>query len=455
MNHPKLAMDILVVDDEPEVRELLADLLGELGQRVQTVPGCRDAIALIQQKAPDLVVTDLRMPEMDGIELTSWLKQHAPDVDVIIVTAYADKDSAIRALRAGVYDYLTKPLNFEELDATLRRVAEKHFLIHHNVALRNRVLEGDPFYRIVGMSSAMQTVYEAIRRISNSESNVLICGESGTGKELVARAIHDSSTRFEGPFEVVDCGAITESLMESDLYGHVKGAFTGAVYDKPGMFEKGDGGTVFLDEISNTSPAFQSRLLRVIQEREFRPVGSTETQRVDVRIISATNQSLERMVKEGTFREDLYYRLNVVQIDLPPLHQRKSDIPLLARCFLDRLSSPDGPPLEVSQETLDVLLGYDWPGNVRELENVIERAVAFCDGAVLRPVDLPERIRESIGYRGPMEGLTLDEMEKEYIRHTLQRADGHRGRAAEILGVSERTLYRKLRKYAIDVKGEG
>ena len=451
MNHMQSAMNILVVDDEPDMREMLHDFLEEQGHQVRAATDGKSALTQVRQETPDLVITDLSMPGMDGMELVSRVKAYAPDVDTIIVTAHADKDSAIQALKAGVYDYLTKPVNLEELGATIRRVSERHFLIHRNVALRNRFLEGDPFYRIVGMSSAMQGVYDAIRRISNSESNVLICGESGTGKELVARATHDSSPRFDSSFVVVDCGAITESLLESELYGHVKGAFTGALYDKTGIFEQANGGTIFLDEIAITSPAFQSRLLRIIQEGEFRKVGSTATQKVDVRIISATNQDLELMVREDTFREDLYYRLNVVQIDLPPLRKRKSDIPLLVRLFLDRLSPADRAPMEVSQETMGVLLGYDWPGNVRELENVIERAVAFSDGVILGPMDLPERIRASISYEALKEDSTLEEMEKEHILRILQKADGHRASAAEILGISERTLYRKLRKHRMDL----
>jgi len=447
---PPNNLRLLVVDDERGARELLRDYLTEQGYSVDTAEDGRQALERIGRLAPDLVITDLRMPGMDGIELVSFIREHSPETDVIIITAYADKESAIKALKADVYDYLTKPLVLEELGASVKRVAEKHLLNRRNIALRRKLVEGHSFDRIIGVSPQMQSIYDTIKRLSESECNVLIYGESGTGKELVARAIHESSPRFDGPFIIVDCGALNENLLESELYGHVKGAFTGALYDKVGIFEKAHRGTVFLDEIGVTSPSFQTRLLRVIEEGEFRKVGSTKVTKVDIRIISATNEDLERKVKEGTFREDLYYRLNVARIDLPPLRDRRSDIPLLVRFFLDRSQDIPGPgSMEISREAMAMLMAYDWPGNVRELENVIKRAAVFSNKVTLLPEDLPEKIRNP-SIQLPLPGKhSLKEIEKNHILRVLESTGGHRARAAKILGISERTLYRKLRQHRI------
>jgi len=440
---------LLIVDDEPAIRETMAVFLQAEGHAVETAQDGQAAVRMLGEQVPELVITDLRMPGMDGLELIGFLRKHMPGVDVIVITAYGDRDSAIQALRAGVYDYLTKPISMEDLGASVKRVAEKRALLRQNVTLRHRLVIKTFSGSIVGVSPAMQAVYACIRKISDSECNVLVTGESGTGKELVARAIHDSSPRFDGPFVVVDCGTLNENLLESELYGHVKGAFTGALYAKTGIFETAHGGTIFLDEIGATSPAFQSRLLRVIQEREFRKVGDVDSIKVDVRIISASNEDLEARVRERTFREDLYYRLNVVQIHLPPLRERKTDIPLLARFFLDQCAGSDPKGMEISQEAMDRLMAYDWPGNVRELQNVIERAVAFSDKQSLQVGDLPDRIQEGNGRMALPTDLSLKDMEKHYIEHILRSAGGHRGRAADILGISERTLYRKLHSYGI------
>ena len=368
-------LDVLVVEDDVRVRDLLCRYISSQGHRVRSAGDGVEALELIGKSPPDLVLTDLKMPRMDGMELAAYLREHAPQVDVIVLTAYADRDSAIQALRLGVYDYLVKPLDLTELGASLRRVAERRRLMRYSETLRKKLIESRIMGHLIGISPAMQEVYRTIEKLSTSECNVLILGETGTGKELVARTIHDTSPRADGPFVVLDCGGLNENLLESELFGHVKGAFTGALYDKVGIFEQANGGTLFIDEIGVTSPSFQTRLLRVLQDGQFKKVGGTKVIRSDMRVIAATNEDLESRIKEGTFREDLYYRLNVVQIVLPPLRKRKEDIPILARYFLNQCPELEDPEsVEISKEAMDALINYDWPGNVRELENVIRQA---------------------------------------------------------------------------------
>ena len=441
-------LDVLVVEDDVRVRDLLCRYISSQGHRVRSAGNGVEALELIGKSPPDLVLTDLKMPRMDGMELAAYLREHAPQVDVIVLTAYADRDSAIQALRLGVYDYLVKPLDLTELGASLRRVAERRRLMRYSETLRKKLIESRIMGHLIGISPAMQEVYRTIEKLSTSECNVLILGETGTGKELVARTIHDTSPRADGPFVVLDCGGLNENLLESELFGHVKGAFTGALYDKVGIFEQANGGTLFIDEIGVTSPSFQTRLLRVLQDGQFKKVGGTKVIRSDMRVIAATNEDLESRIKEGTFREDLYYRLNVVQIVLPPLRKRKEDIPILARYFLNQCPELEDPEsVEISREAMDALINYDWPGNVRELENVIRQAAVLSDRRVIRPEDLPERIRKVAA--PTKKSFSLKEAEREHILSVLASVKGNRRRAAEMLGISERTLYRKLRKLGI------
>ncbi len=445
-------MKVLVVDDEKGIRDILEEVLSQEGYEVETASDGSEALKVVQDKNIEIALIDLRMPGMDGLELTSQLKESYPDIDIIIITAYGDRESAIKALRARAYDFLMKPLDIEELLASVKRASEKHLLLQENKRLRQRLVEKGVFYGLVGTSPVMQRLYREIKKFAPSECNILIVGESGTGKELTARAIHRNSRRSHRPLIVVDCAALKEELLESELFGHVKGAFTGALYDKTGLIEKANGGTLFLDEIGSTSLSLQSKLLRAIQEKEIRKVGSTRPIPVDIRIISATNQDPVRMVKEGSLREDLFYRLNVARIDVAPLRQRKEDIPLLVRFFVQRsrdLPSPDS--FIITNEAMDRLLQYDWPGNVRELENAIERAIAAGDKASLLVDDLPEPIRDLTPKSLFLQGqVTLKEIEKRHILTVLENTGGHRAKAAQILGISERTLYRKLRVYNID-----
>jgi len=441
-------LDVLVVEDDVRVRDLLCRYISSQGHRVRSAGDGVEALELIGKSPPDLVLTDLKMPRMDGMELAAYLREHAPQVDVIVLTAYADRDSAIQALRLGVYDYLVKPLDLTELGASLRRVAERRRLMRYSETLRKKLIESRIMGHLIGISPAMQEVYRTIEKLSTSECNVLILGETGTGKELVARTIHDTSPRADGPFVVLDCGGLNENLLESELFGHVKGAFTGALYDKVGIFEQANGGTLFIDEIGVTSPSFQTRLLRVLQDGQFKKVGGTKVIRSDMRVIAATNEDLESRIKEGTFREDLYYRLNVVQIVLPPLRKRKEDIPILARYFLNQCPELEDPEsVEISKEAMDALINYDWPGNVRELENVIRQAAVLSDRKVIRLEDLPERIRKVAA--PAKKSLSLKDAEREHILSVLASVKGNRRRAAEMLGISERTLYRKLKKLGI------
>ncbi len=445
-------MRVLVVDDEPRIREMFRETLSQDGYEVELAGDGPEALRIAQDRQIEIALVDLILPGIDGLELTSRLKESHPDMDVIIITAYGNRESVIRALRARVYDFLTKPLNMEELLVSVRRASEKHLLLQENRELRQKLVERGIFYGLVGTSPVMQKLYQEINQFAPSECNILIAGESGTGKELIARAIHENSPRSHRPLIVVDCAALKEELLESELFGHAKGSFTGALYDKTGLIEDANGGTLFLDEIGLTSLSFQSKLLRTIQEREIRKVGSTKSIPVDIRIISATNQDPLRMVEQGILREDLFYRLNVARIDVASLRQRKEDIPLLVRFFVQQsrnLPSPDS--FTIANEAMERLLQYDWPGNVRELENAIERAIAAGDKDTLLAENLPEQIQgpplEPLSFPSP---LPLKEVEKRHILTVLEDTGGHRAKAAQILGISRPTLHRKLRIYNIN-----
>jgi DNA-binding NtrC family response regulator len=447
---------ILVVDDDLRMRELVAKVLAREGYAVRALSRAREVLQALAEGPADLVITDLRMPEMDGLTLLQEIKRLSPDTSVLLMTAFGSIDSAVQAIKAGAYDYLTKPFKMDELRLAVRRALEERQLRAEVQALREEVRTKYNFANILGKSKPMQDLFALIKKVAASRSTVLIQGKSGTGKELVAKAIHYNSPRRDRPLVTVNCSAIPKDLLESELFGHVKGAFTGAVANKRGLFEEADGGSLFLDEIGELSPELQVKLLRVIQERELKRVGDTRTISVDVRLIAATNRDLAQAVKDGSFREDLYYRLNVIPIVLPDLKDRAEDIPLLATHFLMKYAKEADPPIEgISKEAMRLLLEYDWPGNVRELENVIERAVILGRGPHITPEDLPAhlRARQSALPPQPNAGhgprLTLAELERQYIAAVLQETGWHRLKAAAILGIDRRTLYRKIRTYGL------
>lgn len=444
-------IQILVVDDEVEMRHLLGKVLAKEGYSVETSPGGANALKKLGNTPCDIVVTDLRMLEMDGIEVLRAIKRARPETTVILMTAFGSIDSAVQAMKEGAYHYITKPFKMEELLILLRRALEERQLRQEVRSLRQEVRSRYQLSHIVGKGQAMQEVFELIRKVSGSKSTVLLRGESGTGKELVAGAIHDNSPRKDRPFIAVNCSALPEALLESELFGHVKGAFTGAVACKKGLFEEAQSGTIFLDEICDISVAVQAKLLRAIQEGEIKPVGGVKSIQVDSRLIAATNQNLEEAIRRGKFREDLFYRLNVVSITLPPLRERPEDIPLLAYHFLKKYARQvQREILGIDPEALDLLLGYPWPGNVRELENAIERAIVLGQNPRILAADLPPSVTaEKIGLlkRALKEEVTLAELEREYIDQVLKKTKGHRSLAAKILGIDRRTLYRKGKKY--------
>jgi DNA-binding NtrC family response regulator len=440
---------ILVVDDEANARTALAELLREEGLAVETAADAFKALGKFESFMPQVVITDLKMPGMDGIELVKKLRATEDAPAVIVMTAFGAVESAIEALRAGAEEYLTKPLNFDELLIVVDKVLANVALRRETVQLRKRVGERVAPGNMVGSSPPMQRVFEIVDQVAPSRATVLITGESGTGKELVANAIHQRSPRARGPFIKLHCAALAESLLESELFGHEKGSFTGATARKDGRFSLADGGTLFLDEIGEISPSLQVKLLRFLQEQEFERVGGTQTIHVNVRVIAATNRDLKEEVARGRFREDLFYRLNVVNIETPPLRERRSDIPAIAKFFLDRYARDNGKLLEaLSPQALELLVAYDWPGNVRELENAIERAVVLANSTELDVRHLPPSVRP-VGINGapPIPGSTMAELERYAILETLKAAGGSTSKAAEMLGISARTIQYRLHQY--------
>ncbi|CAN5883619.1 sigma 54-interacting transcriptional regulator [soil metagenome] len=441
---------ILVVDDEVNARTALAELLRDEGFDVETAADAFKAFGKYEAFTPHVVVTDLKMPGMDGIDLVKKIRAFEDPAAVVVMTAFGAVSSAVDAMRAGAADYLTKPLNFDELLVVLDKVLDEQALRRETRQLRVRVRDRVAPNNIVGMSPPMQRVFEVVDQVAPSRATVLITGESGTGKELVANALHQRSNRSNGPFVKLHCAALAESLLESELFGHEKGSFTGASARKDGRFQIADGGTLFLDEIGEISPSIQVKLLRFLQEHEFERFGGNQTIRVDVRVIAATNRNLAEEVARGKFREDLFYRLNVVALEMPPLRDRRSDIPALSKFFLDRYARENAKPIEgFTPETMDLLTGYDWPGNVRELENAIERAVVLSSGAVIEPRALPTSIRPRLAPAGApaVPGATLGDIEKYAILETLKSTGGSTSRAAEILGISVRTIQYRLHQY--------
>lgn len=445
---------ILIVEDEKNTREGLKWGLEGKDYDVSLAANAQDALAMLDQVSPDLVITDLKMPGMDGIELLGRIKASDPNVEVIVVTAHGTVETAVEAMRRGAFDYQTKPVRLDELKLVITRALRSQSLARENEQLHKAVEERYGFQNVIGRSSAMEQVFQTVRQVAPARTTVLIQGESGTGKELIANAIHYNSTRARRPFITVNCGALSQGLLESELFGHEKGAFTGAIKSKQGRFELADGGTIFLDEITETSPEFQVKLLRVLQEQSFERVGGTDTIRVDVRVIAATNRDLESHVREGKFREDLFYRLNVVTIQLPPLRDRAGDVPLLAAAFLKEFGAQNGKPdVRLSPKSLALLQEYDWPGNVRQLRNVIEGMVVMSNTKEIQPRALPENIRKGIPAQRTIAvrmGATMAEAEKEIIRATLVGFRGNRAQTARQLGIGRKTLYRKMQEYGLE-----
>ncbi len=453
-------IQVLVVDDELSMREFLTILLQREGYVTKSAACAEDALRLMDETVFDLVISDVNMPGLDGIALLERIKEHAPETAVLMVTAFSTAEQAVEAMKLGAYDYIAKPFKVEEIKVLVRNALEKRQMQRENRRLRQEVQERFSFSGLIGKSRRMREVYGLIEKVAASTASVLIYGESGTGKELAARAIHQNSPRKERPFVAVNCGAIPETLMESELFGHKRGSFTGAVADRAGLFEQAEGGTLFLDEIGEVPLSLQAKLLRVLQEREYRRVGGIEAQRTDVRIVAASNRDLEEQVREGLFREDLFYRLNVIQVRMPTLRERPEDIPLLVEQFY-RKYAPGPPPHEIiSAEALKTLLAYPFPGNVRELENLVERCLVLgeqtitCDG-------LPEQVTAfqrsapcAESFEIPQDGMNLeaylDGIEKRILLQALERTGGVKKRAAELLGLTFRSFRYRLAKFGMD-----
>ena len=444
-----VAATVLIVDDENATRDLCRDIANESGLRTRTASTTEQALDILEQYPVDVILTDLRVPEIGGLELLKRVRQSHPRVPVIVLTQYGTIESAVEATRIGAADYVTKPFHIPELRTKLDRVVHSLELDEENRVLREQLRTRPGFAGLIGLSPKMQRVYKLIEKVSQHNYPVLILGESGTGKELVARSIHFAGTRSNRPFAPVDCSSFVPTLIESELFGYMKGAFTGANQTKRGLMEAAGNGTLFLDEIGDLPVDLQAKLLRAIQEKEIRPVGSTDRISISVRVIAATNRDLETAVREGRFRQDLYFRLNVVQIKLPPLRERKGDIPLLVNSFLEKFSDTDGPIRTVAEDMMTKLMAWDWPGNVRELENVIERAVALGTSSLLHVGDLPSNLQYGANEKLPQNDvlLPLEELERRAIKRALRESGGDKLAAARLLGIGKTTLYRKLKQY--------
>jgi two-component system response regulator HydG len=454
-DHP---VKILLADDETGILDSLSILFRGEGYEVLVAPGGKEAIGLLEGEGPDLVVTDIRMPGISGLEVLARAREVDPEVPVILMTAQASLQSAVRAVNEGAYYYLQKPFANDELLAICRRASEARQLKRENRRLKKEIRkrEGRADNRPVGTSRGFREILELGETVAPTDSTILLSGESGTGKEVLARYIHALSARADGPFFSINCGALPESLLESELFGHVKGSFTGAVKDKEGLLVAASGGTFFLDEIGELSPAIQVKLLRALQEREVIPVGSTEAVDVDVRILAATNRDLEEEIRRGTFRSDLYYRLNVIALHILPLRERRGDIPLLAQHFMRKqvARNPEVKPPELTEAAMETLMGYDWPGNVRELENALERAAVVAGGEKILPEHLPERVCQAptpqLVADRPPPNPPLEIIERAYIEWVLRAEGGNKSKAADVLGIDPSTLYRKLNRYGIN-----
>jgi two-component system, NtrC family, response regulator AtoC len=453
---------ILIADDDEVSCQLFAEVLEKEGYRVDRAQSGDAALALLDNELHDLLIIDVRMPGMTGLDVTRVVHRKLPSLPIVVMTAFGSIETAIEAIHEGAFDFISKPMNLEVLKKTVARALAQRALQDKSRKSGEEGKGAEQHGTIIGKSSAMVEVYKTVARAASTKSTVLILGESGTGKELIARAIHQHSPRAGHPFVAVDCGALTETLLESELFGHVRGAFTGAVTDKKGVFEEAEGGTCFLDEIGDISRNMQAKLLRVLQEHEVRRVGGKDWAKVDVRVVAATNQNLGELVRRGAFRQDLYYRLNVVAIHLPPLRERLEDIPVLVRYFLDRYSQESGKSVTaVSDKTMELLCAYSWPGNIRELENTIEQAVALSSQPILTPDDLPVEVRDRVdakSFQNPSQDEqflfpdtpSLEEVKKRYVLHVLSRNQGNVSRTAKILNIDRRSLYRMLARYKIE-----
>src|SRR5689334_22396654 len=424
-----------------------------MGLEVRTASTTNEALEVLEQSPIDIVVTDLRVPQLGGLELLKRTSLLQPNTAVMVLTQYGTIETAVEATRLGAQDYVTKPFHIEELRAKIARLAQSVELDHENRVLREQLRTRPGFGGLIGVSPKMQRVYKIAEKVSQHNYPVLILGESGTGKELVARSVHFLGPRQNKPFVPVDCSGLVPTLIESELFGYVKGAFTGAQHARTGLLEAGNGGTVFLDEIGDLPVDLQAKLLRALQEREIRPVGATNRVHINLRVIAATNRDLESAIRTGGFRQDLYFRLNVVQVKLPPLRERKSDIPLLVNFFLEKFSDPQRPIRTISEDAMRRLMAYDWPGNVRELENAVERAVALGSGPILHIGDLPSNLQQGSSEKSleSNELTTIEEMERRFILRALRETNGDKLAAARLLGIGKTTLYRKLKQYGPEV----
>jgi len=447
---------ILIVEDEEKLRRVIELQLQSSGFEVVQAGSAEEALRLADRA--ELILTDLRLPGMDGLEFLSLLRRQNSRTPVVVMTAFGTVESAVQAMKEGAFDFLPKPFSLDHLTAVIQKALEVRALRDENIKLKEELGRRYEFDNIIGRSQAMQEIFGTVTRVAPSRATVLLAGESGVGKDLIARAVHFHSPRRDRPFVKINCTAIPENLMESELFGYEKGAFTGAVSTKPGKFEQADGGTVFLDEIGDVPGTIQVKLLRILQEREFERLGSNKTRQIDVRIVAATNQDLRAALEQGTFREDLYYRLNVVPIEIPPLRERQEDIPFLAEHFVRKLASGSGSRVEsITEAAIQRLLEYHWPGNVRELENVIERSLVLCSGTKLDAADIKldtaVRPRQQAGGYALPDGMTLDEYEQAMIRDALQRAGGNKSQAARLLGLTRNALRYRLSQMGMEDRG--
>ena len=446
---------VLVADDKKSMREFLSEALQKEGYQVSLAADGEQALELFRELIPDIVITDIRMPGLNGLEFLKSMRDLDPEAVVIVITAYGSIETAVTAMKSGAYDYITKPFSIDELTVVMDKAKEQRRLVDENRRLRLELTKKYKFENIIGKSPKIQEVFDIMERVIPSKATVMLYGESGTGKELIARAIHYSGARKNGPFVKVNCAALPESLLESELFGHERGAFTGAIQRRQGRFELSDNGSIFLDEIGDISPTVQVRLLRVIQQREFERVGGAKTIQVDVRILAATNRDLEEAVEDGVFRKDLYFRLHVLHIDMPPLRQRREDIPLLIKYHLDLFNAENGKNVTgVAPEALDTLTTYDWPGNVRELRNCVERMIVMTQDSTLTIADVPHEIRDAAGTvlvpvttLPTASVLDMETNERNLIVQALRNCNGNRSAAARELGISRRTLHRKINQF--------
>ncbi|MFO7830805.1 MAG: sigma-54 dependent transcriptional regulator [Desulfuromonadaceae bacterium] len=454
-------IQILLVDDDVQSNKVLHTVLQRAGYGVTNARSGEDAIRILAQNTYAVVITDLMLPGVDGLEILKHIQEHSPLTNVILITGNASAETAVEAMKNGAYDYITKPLNIDKLKLIIAKSLEKQKLIQENKLLRQQLHNRHSFANIIGTSTALQKVFTRMEKVVDTDSSILILGESGTGKELVARALHYNGPRQDKPFVAINCGAIPQDLLESELFGHMRGSFTGAIKTKPGRFEQANGGTIFLDEIGTMPVPLQLKLLRVLQEQEVEPVGGNHSIKLNIRIISATNTNLEEMITDGTFREDLFYRLNVIPINLPPLRERKEDISILARHFLKKSCNQlKCGQLSFAKEVFEILEEYPWPGNVRELENIIERTAALCDKDIIGVDELPPHIsgvkrqQKQVPATLPAEGLDMpaqiQQIEREWIRQALVNSAGVKSKAAAMLNIKRTTMVEKIKRLGIE-----